>query len=775
MNKQHLIEYFGSTRKLGSALQISHQTICQWQDTVPAKQVTRLLQVVDKDYLKLFGKTLIDNGYKIVPIKEGSKSPNLREWTSIDATYANVDNWVRGGFQGVGILCEHTPAIDIDVHDKRIVDQLINLIESECGKVVLTRVGQAPKVIIPFRVDAPVHKQTSPSYVDVNGKLNRVEVLGKGQQFVAFGTHPETKCAYQWTSEESLLTVIQDQLPLLTQTLIDSIFAHFHQIIPFDWIVNKAPALTPTKSLDNVKNKPSISESQLFQALTVIPADEYDTWLKVGMALYEHYDGQRKGLELWDNWSSNADNYDADILKAKWQSFKTSTEVTNAVTAKTILALATTVRKADYDVKMQQFYEHHYYVVTEDAVLDTRLARHKEPLPIANFLRANLNFYRLEEDPKGNIKRIQIAEEWLKNDNRKTLARRDYRPDKPQFFNDDDGEVCYNIFYWPEHQKASQPIDLKPFYTHLELLFPLEKEREWFLDWMAFTLQAPHIRSPITPLHINLQHGLGRGLLAKLLRSLVGRHNVGKCDIDHFGTGSKGQFNDYLFNNILCIMEEMDDGIKHYKIADKIKSVLTDDDQRASIKYQQGKDLISYTNFLFFSNNLTALSLTEEDRRFNVFISDITPKDEHYYIKMAKWLDRKEVIAAIFYRLKNRPLDIDAFKGQKPMKNEAKKRLIRESKSETELALDEFLVNPPAAWMTFQQIKKQLDGGLDEFESPISVQQLKLLLKRSRLTYKPEELKIKIKGKYYNHWCLDVTTKHWDNDQIREEIVKHPL
>ncbi|WP_440682107.1 Cro/CI family transcriptional regulator [Cysteiniphilum halobium] len=775
MQKESLIQYFGSTHKLAAALNVNQSAIVRWQDTVPTKQVKRLAQVVDREFLQVFGSTLIDNGYKIVPIKQGSKRPSLKDWTHIDATHGDVDKWTSQGFKGVGILCEYTPAIDIDVRDQKIVEELTQLIEKECGKVILKRVGNAPKVIIPFRSEAVFTKQISNAYLDNDKQSHRIEVLGKGQQFVAFAQHPDTKQPYQWTSEDSLLTAPANQLPILTQELIDKVFDHFKSIVPSDWKKVKSTAETLKGALEQVKAKPNITEEQLTEALQVIPAEDYETWLKVGMALYEHYDGQARGLTLWDEWSAQAANYNAEAIKTKWQSFKTSDLMGNAVTAKTILALAAKSHNDKLEEKIKAFYQYHYYVASEDAILDTRLAKHKDPLPLTNFYNSNLNFYRLEANDKGVIKRIQIAKEWMNDRKRKTVTRRDYRPDKPEFFKDVDGENCYNTFYWPEHKKLSTEVDLTLFYQHLALLFPIEKEREWFLDWMAFTIQAPHIRSPITPLHINLQHGLGRGLLAKLLRALVGRHNVGKCDIDHFGNGSKGQFNDYLFNNILCIMEEMDDGMKHYKIADKIKSVLTDDDQRASIKYKQGKDLISYTNFLFFSNNLTALKLTEEDRRFNVFISDTTPKEEQYYINIAKWLDRKEVIADIFNTLKTRPLDIDAFKGQKPMKNEAKKRLIREGKSETELVLDDFLVNPPAEWMTFQQIKKHLDGGLDDFDSPINVQQLKLLLKRSRLTYKPDVHQIKIKGKLYSHWCLTTTARHWDNDQIREEILKHTL
>jgi hypothetical protein len=64
---------------------------------------------------------------------------------------------------------------------------------------------------------------------------------------------------------------------------------------------------------------------KLQEALTFVPADDYEIWLKVGMALHwaqENADEPSDlGFELWDEWSQSADNYDAAALEAKWDSF----------------------------------------------------------------------------------------------------------------------------------------------------------------------------------------------------------------------------------------------------------------------------------------------------------------------------------------------------------------------------------------------------------------------------------------------------------------------
>ena len=60
-----------------------------------------------------------------------------------------------------------------------------------------------------------------------------------------------------------------------------------------------------------------VNQDSLKDALRHIPADDYDEWVKVGMALY----GAPGGFMLWDQWSATADNYDPAQMDAKWDSF----------------------------------------------------------------------------------------------------------------------------------------------------------------------------------------------------------------------------------------------------------------------------------------------------------------------------------------------------------------------------------------------------------------------------------------------------------------------
>ena len=61
-------------------------------------------------------------------------------------------------------------------------------------------------------------------------------------------------------------------------------------------------------------------------ALSHIPSHERDVWLRMGMAIKSEYGDD--GFYVWDNWSKNSHNYNADHAKAVWRSIDASGGIT---------------------------------------------------------------------------------------------------------------------------------------------------------------------------------------------------------------------------------------------------------------------------------------------------------------------------------------------------------------------------------------------------------------------------------------------------------------
>lgn len=88
----------------------------------------------------------------------------------------------------------------------------------------------------------------------------------------------------------------------------------------------------------------------IIDMLSAIPADDYETWRDVGMAL--HYTDPADGLGVWDWWSSTSTEYDADGVRREWRNFsRRGHQTTNPITISTIRRLAEQHGWVDPDIE----------------------------------------------------------------------------------------------------------------------------------------------------------------------------------------------------------------------------------------------------------------------------------------------------------------------------------------------------------------------------------------------------------------------------------------
>lgn len=169
--------------------------------------------------------TLVRNGYTVVPIPPKRKGPVIEDWLKNAArTPEQANNLAdENPKDGVGILTRDTPAVDIDCLDQEIVDAMLQWCSDNIGDAPL-RIGNAPKSLLLYVADKPFSKITSARYYDPEHperdpkrKGQRLEVLGEGQQFVAYHIHPDTGRPYEWVNDwENPLEVAAMDLPVIT-------------------------------------------------------------------------------------------------------------------------------------------------------------------------------------------------------------------------------------------------------------------------------------------------------------------------------------------------------------------------------------------------------------------------------------------------------------------------------------------------------------------------------------------------------------------------------
>jgi hypothetical protein len=153
------------------------------------------------DRATLYRKRLLAAGYWPIPVN--GKAPPIAGWQDIEATNSIVSTWEHkyADATNTGILTRDIPAIDIDVLDPAVADELRQIAERMIGASAV-RTGQAPKRAMLFRTDMPFDKVSTPIFTSPDGRTHKVEILCRGQQIVVHGIHPATHAPYTWRGGE---------------------------------------------------------------------------------------------------------------------------------------------------------------------------------------------------------------------------------------------------------------------------------------------------------------------------------------------------------------------------------------------------------------------------------------------------------------------------------------------------------------------------------------------------------------------------------------------
>lgn len=168
---------------------------------------------------------LLDHGYAPLPLRPGEKRPAFNAWTSVSIDPASVSAWARQlPTHGIGLRTGHLVGIDIDILDPDLAWEVDALVRARLGDT-LTRIGQWPKRLLVYQTETPFAKLA----LGTGGR--KVEILGRGQQFVAFGRHPDTGNDYYWV-DDSPLDVPLDRLPLVDEASCRDLLTELAELLP---------------------------------------------------------------------------------------------------------------------------------------------------------------------------------------------------------------------------------------------------------------------------------------------------------------------------------------------------------------------------------------------------------------------------------------------------------------------------------------------------------------------------------------------------------------
>jgi putative DNA primase/helicase len=292
---------------------------------------------------------MLARGFHPVPVmrfdatdKAAGKRPTLLKWEEVCATAdeAEIRRWSVDHGQrdclNTGLLCGHVIGLDIDVPDYPLACRINALADAMLPPTPLIRIGKSPKSLRAFRAEGVHTKASTPALFLPDGTKVQIEALGKGNHFVSFGTHPDTKLPYTWP-HQSPLDVRFEDLPVLPAATLRAFLkaaeagmraagarteaeikdAAEGKVKP----APRAPKKPPTTIRGNDFPPPTYDDVR--EALAAIPnRHDWKGWVKIGAAIYDALADD--GEDLFIAWSEQSSRNDPDATLRKWKSFSRS-------------------------------------------------------------------------------------------------------------------------------------------------------------------------------------------------------------------------------------------------------------------------------------------------------------------------------------------------------------------------------------------------------------------------------------------------------------------
>lgn len=229
---------------------------------------------------------LIAHGYRVVACD--GKEPCGLGWSNSRWSAEQMAGLARlyPHGQNTGLLCGELVGLDIDAPDLETSEAIISMVTELRGvEAAPYRIGRAPKRLYAFRASAPRRKLATGAYL-IGGQKCQVEVLGIGQQFVAYGTHPETNRQYEWFNGSPAETPLAD-LPEIHTDEIDALIVRAEAYLAGRGALIKRGSKSPAN--DNDKPVHACSDHP-WSALNQRAYEDLDAWVpQLGLESLKRY------------------------------------------------------------------------------------------------------------------------------------------------------------------------------------------------------------------------------------------------------------------------------------------------------------------------------------------------------------------------------------------------------------------------------------------------------------------------------------------------------
>jgi hypothetical protein len=230
-----------------------------------------------------------------------------------------------------GILADGLRAIDVDIDDPVIAARVRAMAVDRFGETAIRMRHNSPRCLLLYRADSG-----APGKISIAGTdRQKVEVLGAGQQFVAFGRH-DSGADLEWFPDAPG-EITAASLPPITEA---DILEFLEAVAP---LIGAEP---PPRANGHARDHFAATEAQaeplrIAAAMAAIPNSgpaDWAAWNNIGMAIWAATGGSPIGGEIFNEWSKRHPSYDPAETEERWRHYQRSPP--NSIGAGTIFHLA---------------------------------------------------------------------------------------------------------------------------------------------------------------------------------------------------------------------------------------------------------------------------------------------------------------------------------------------------------------------------------------------------------------------------------------------------
>ena len=306
-------------------------------------------------------------------------------------------------------------------------------------------------------------------------------------------------------------------------------------------------------------------------------------------------------------------------------------------------------------------------------------------------------------DGSMSLKAVSAADKWMSWPMRDSIGRVTYAPGKEQqLINGSVRTSEWNM--WPGWGAEPKKGDHAPFLKLLGHLFAGAdpEDLKWFIQWLAYPLQHPGTKLFTAAALVGRHHGTGKSMVGYIMGQIYGKNftQIKQADME-------GTFTEWCENKQFVMVDDITGTDKRH-VADAFKSMITQKEVRINIKFVPSFSVPDCLNFLLTSNQLDAIFLEDDDRRFFIHEVKSAPLDDAFYMMLDKRMKDGTIAAAVFHHLLR--VDLSDFNpNARARKTLAKELMTADVKSDVGSWVAKLIADPDG---TLRTGNVRIDGDL---------------------------------------------------------------